>query len=88
MTARLRRRVLDVYAFLALAYLFLPIAIVVLFSFNNPAGRFNFTWEGFTFKNWAQPFGYPGLGSAVWVSRPVKPACARSKSGVGLVVDW
>jgi spermidine/putrescine transport system permease protein len=65
---QLRRHVLDVYAFLALAYLFLPIAIVILFSFNNPAGRFNFTWEGFTFKNWAHPFDYPGLGNAVWVS--------------------
>jgi spermidine/putrescine transport system permease protein len=66
--ARLRRRLLDVYALLALAYLFLPIAIVVLFSFNNPAGRFNFTWEGFTLRNWAHPFDYPGLGSAVRVS--------------------
>jgi spermidine/putrescine transport system permease protein len=63
-----RRHLLDAYAFLALAYLFLPIAIVVLFSFNNPAGRFNFTWEGFTLDNWLHPFGYPGLGNAVWVS--------------------
>jgi spermidine/putrescine transport system permease protein len=66
--ARLRRHVLDAYALIALAYLFLPIAIVVLFSFNNPAGRFNFTWEGFTLENWLHPFGYPGLGNAVWVS--------------------
>jgi spermidine/putrescine transport system permease protein len=66
--ARVRRHLLDAYAFLALAYLFLPIAIVVLFSFNNPAGRFNFTWEGFTLDNWLHPFGYPGLGNAVWVS--------------------
>jgi spermidine/putrescine transport system permease protein len=66
--ARVRRHLLDVYAVLALGYLFLPIAIVVLFSFNDPAGRFNFTWEGFTLRNWAHPFGYPGLGSAVRVS--------------------
>jgi spermidine/putrescine transport system permease protein len=63
-----RRHVLDAYALLALAYLFLPIAIVVLFSFNNPLGRFNFTWQGFTLKNWESPFGYPGLSSAVVVS--------------------
>jgi spermidine/putrescine transport system permease protein len=63
-----RRHVLDVYALLALAYLFLPIAIVIMFSFNNPAGRFNFTWQGFTLKNWENPFGFPGLSGAVTVS--------------------
>jgi spermidine/putrescine transport system permease protein len=63
-----RRHVLDVYALLALAYLFLPIAIVIVFSFNNPAGRFNYTWQGFTWKNWANPFGFPGLSGAVTVS--------------------
>jgi spermidine/putrescine transport system permease protein len=65
---RVRRHVLDVYALLALAYLFLPIAVVILFSFNNPAGRFNYTWQGFTLSNWAHPLDYPGLGSALWVS--------------------
>jgi spermidine/putrescine transport system permease protein len=63
-----RHHVLTVYVLLALGYLFLPIAIVVAFSFNNPAGRFNYTWQGFTFKNWTNPFGYPGLGGALRVS--------------------
>ena len=63
-----RRHVLDVYALLALAYLFVPIGVVVAFSFNNPLGRFNYTWQGFTFKNWADPFGYPGLSGAIKVS--------------------
>ncbi len=64
----MRRRILDVYAFLALGYLFLPIAIVIAFSFNNPLGRFNYTWKGFTLKNWEHPLGYPGLSSAIRVS--------------------
>jgi spermidine/putrescine transport system permease protein len=64
----MRRRILDVYAFLALAYLFLPIAIVIAFSFNNPLGRFNYTWTGFTFRNWLHPLAYPGLSSAIRVS--------------------
>jgi spermidine/putrescine transport system permease protein len=63
-----RRHLLTAYAILALTYLFLPIAVVVAFSFNDPAGRFNFTWQGFTFKNWANPFGYPGLQDALKVS--------------------
>jgi len=63
-----RRHILSAYAVLALAYLFLPIGVVVAFSFNNPKGRFNYTWEGFTWKNWLNPFGYPGLGGALKVS--------------------
>jgi spermidine/putrescine transport system permease protein len=63
-----RHHLLTIYAALALGYLFLPIAIVIAFSFNNPAGRFNYTWEGFTFKNWTDPFGYPGVKDAVKVS--------------------
>jgi len=63
-----RHHLLTAYALLALGYLFLPIAVVVAFSFNDPAGRFNFTWQGFTLKNWMNPFGYPGLESALKVS--------------------
>jgi spermidine/putrescine transport system permease protein len=64
----IRNYVLTVYTALALVYLFLPIAIVILFSFNNPAGRFNYTWQGFTFKNWTHPLNYPGLSGALKIS--------------------
>ena len=64
----MRRYVLTVYAALALVYLFLPIAIVILFSFNNPAGRFNYTWQGFTLENWTHPLNYPGLSGALRIS--------------------
>jgi spermidine/putrescine transport system permease protein len=63
-----RKHVLTAYAILAFAYLLLPIAIVVIFSFNDPVGRFNLTWQGFTFANWLDPFGFPGVQDAVKVS--------------------
>ena len=66
--ALVRRHALTAYAVLAFAYLLLPIAVVVAFSFNDPAGRFNFTWQGFTLENWANPFGYPELQGAVALS--------------------
>ena len=55
---------LNLYAALALLYVLAPIAIIILFSFNDPAGRFNFTWQGFTLDNWKDPFGVPGLQEA------------------------
>jgi spermidine/putrescine transport system permease protein len=56
---------LNVYAAVVLIYLLAPIAIIILFSFNDPVGRFNFTWQGFTLENWKDPFGVPGLQEAL-----------------------
>jgi spermidine/putrescine transport system permease protein len=66
--AWVRRHLLPAYAGVALLYLFLPIGVVIAFSFNDPKGRFNYTWDGFTFKNWTHPFGVPGIGDAIRIS--------------------
>ncbi len=42
-------------AALVLVYLFLPIFVVILFSFNDPAGRLNYTFNQFTLDNWLHP---------------------------------
>jgi len=63
-----RHHLLTVYAMLAFAYLLLPIAVVIVFSFNNPAGKFNIVWQGFTFDNWLHPFNSPDVQQAVTVS--------------------
>ena len=39
---------LGLWAMGALVYLFIPVLVVVVFSFNDNPGRFNFTWQGFT----------------------------------------
>ena len=61
---RLRDAALGVWAVLALIYLFIPIFVIVLFSFNNNQGRFNFTWQGFTLKHWKDPFKIEQLQEA------------------------
>jgi spermidine/putrescine transport system permease protein len=63
--SRVRSGALGLWSALALLYLFVPIFIVVLFSFNDPNGRFNYTWQGFTLDHWAHPFAVEGLGTAV-----------------------
>jgi len=59
---------LKVIAGLVLLYIFVPIFVIVLFSFNKPAGKFNYTWQGFTLENWADPFKYPALAEALKMS--------------------
>ena len=62
---RIRSYALGTWAVLALLYLFLPILMVVLFSFNDNQGRFNFTWQGFTLRHWSDPFADPDLATAL-----------------------
>jgi spermidine/putrescine transport system permease protein len=63
---RLGDRLLFAYTWLVIIWLALPIAVMIAFSFNNPHGRYNFTWVGFTLK-WYGPhlFDYPSLTSAI-----------------------
>ncbi len=64
----LDRYLLIIYTVLAVVYLMLPIALIILFSFNNPAGKSNVTWQGFTLKYWMNPLGVDGLPQAVGLS--------------------
>ena len=63
-----KRHALTVYALLVVAYLMLPIAVVILFSFNAPKGRFNYVWQGFTLDNWVNWDAVLGLRDAVVTS--------------------
>ncbi len=67
-TFKLGDAALRVAAGLTLLFLFAPIAVIVVFSFNKPAGKFNYTWQGFTLENWAHPFKYPALTEALKLS--------------------
>ena len=62
---RLRNWGLGIWSVLALLYLFIPVFIVVLYSFNDNKGRFNFTWQGFTLKHWEHPFSNHDLATAL-----------------------
>src|SRR4051812_5669439 len=62
---RLRTWLLGIWTVLALLYLFIPVFIVVLFSFNDNKGRFNFTWQGFTLRHWQHPFADSDLAHAL-----------------------
>jgi spermidine/putrescine transport system permease protein len=62
---RVRSWALGGWSAIALLYLFIPVFVVVLFSFNDNKGRFNFTWQGFTLRHWRDPFADPDLAAAL-----------------------
>jgi spermidine/putrescine transport system permease protein len=89
MTATLRfvrHHVLTAYAVLVFAYLLVPIAVVIMFSFNNPKGRFNYTWQGFTLDNWRNWDAVPGLRSSIVVSLEVAALTAIAATVLGTLI--
>jgi spermidine/putrescine transport system permease protein len=81
-----RRHLLTVYALLAFGYLLLPITVVVLFSFNNPAGRFNYTWQGFTLDNWIHWDAVPGLRDAIELSLEIAAISSVCATALGALI--
>ena len=61
----LGRRWLAVFSALVLIFLFVPVLVTILFSFNDNLGRFNFVWQGVTLRHWQNACGVPGLCGAM-----------------------
>jgi spermidine/putrescine transport system permease protein len=53
---------------LVLLYMFVPIFIVVLMSFNDPESRVGYRFDGFTLDNWLNPCEPSGMCDAVALS--------------------
>ena len=58
---------LPLYTVLAFIYLLIPIAYTFVFSFNN-SFKSNISWRGFTFNNWLNVCGEPGVCDAFGTS--------------------
>jgi spermidine/putrescine transport system permease protein len=65
-----RSHLVALFAMLALIYLFLPIAVVVVFSFNStaPNGRGSVAWQGFSTEAWTNICVDPNICRAVGTS--------------------
>jgi len=84
--ALVKHHVLTVYSLLAFVYLMLPIGVVIAFSFNNPQGRFNYVWSGFTLDNWKNWDGVPGLRSAMVLSLEIALLASLIATALGMLI--
>ena len=84
--AFVKRQVLTVYSLLFFAYLLLPIGIVIAFSFNNPTGRFNYVWQGFTWNNWRYWDGVPGIRGALVLSLEIALIASLVATALGTAI--
>ncbi|MER5767427.1 ABC transporter permease [Streptomyces sp. NPDC001985] len=66
--AWLKRNAVVLAGLLTLAYLILPNIVVMVFSFNRPAGKFNYSWREFSTDAWRDPCGVPDLCGSLALS--------------------
>ena len=83
---RVGRRVVNGAAVFALLYLFAPIAVIVVFSFNRPVGKFNLVWQHFTLRNWMHPFARKELTQAMVLSLRIAVLAALIATALGTLV--
>ncbi|MCA9797656.1 MAG: ABC transporter permease subunit, partial [Candidatus Eremiobacteraeota bacterium] len=67
-------------------YLFVPIAVIVAFSFNKPKGKFNIIWQEFTLDNWANPLSNEALTDAMVLSLKIALISAAVATVLGGLV--
>jgi spermidine/putrescine transport system permease protein len=84
--AFVKHHVLTVYSILFFIYLLLPIAVVVVFSFNHPTGKFNYVWQGFTWDNWRYWDGVPGIRSAIFLSLEIALLASLVATALGTMI--
>ncbi len=83
-----RNHVTQTYAALALFYLFLPVAYVLLFSFNNTTSRFNERWTGFTLDYWRHPCGEPGMCDSLKLSLQIGAIATAGATLLGTLIAF
>jgi spermidine/putrescine transport system permease protein len=64
-------RVLHLYTWLVIAWLALPVLVMIVFGFNDTPGRYNQTWEGFTLKWYGRVFSIDALTRSLVISLAV-----------------
>ncbi len=64
----LRSHLVGIAALAVLAYLLIPNLVVIIFSFNKPAGSYNYEWQRFSLNAWLNPCGTPGICDSLGLS--------------------
>jgi spermidine/putrescine transport system permease protein len=82
----LREHAINIVAGLVVLYLLIPIAVILIFSFNDPVGRYNFTWNGFTLSHWGNVFGIPDLNSALLTSLKLAVLATVISTAIGTLM--
>ncbi|GGQ73896.1 ABC transporter permease [Couchioplanes azureus] len=88
MTGRGGERVLRAYTWLVIAWLTLPVLVMVLFSVNDTRGRYNQSWNGFTLAWYGRVLEHGELTRALATSLLVALATMLLAGALGTGVGY
>jgi len=90
---RPRRRIsgtglMHAYTWILIAWLVLPIAVMIAFGFNDTPGRYNQTWQGFTVKWYGRLFEYEELTGALVLSLVIAVVSSVGATALGTGIGY
>jgi spermidine/putrescine transport system permease protein len=91
--AKPRRRIggqslLFIYTWLVIIWLIVPIFVMIAFSFNDTKGRYNQSWQGFTFKWYGKIFEIEDLTKALWTSLAIAVISSVISAALGTGIGY
>ena len=78
--------ILPAFTALAMGYLLIPIVVMIIFSFNDYQGKFNFVWHGFTLNAWLHPLDWQGLPKAIQTSLTIAALATLLSTILGTLI--
>jgi len=84
----LRSHLVGIFAVLALVYLFIPISVIIVLSFNKPAGKFNIKWNEFSLDGWTNICGVPGVCESFLTSIQIGLISAFAATVLGTLIAF
>ncbi|WP_329455370.1 ABC transporter permease [Streptomyces sp. NBC_01497] len=84
----IRQHLVVIAGLITLAYLILPNVVVMVFSFNKPTGRFNYTWNHFSLDAWKSPCGAAGLCSSLGLSLQIAVYATIGATVLGTMIAF
>jgi spermidine/putrescine transport system permease protein len=86
--ARIRRHLLLMAALLVLGYMLIPNLVVAIFSFNNPSGRYNYSWNEFSTAAWTNPCGAQGICESLGLSLRIGLIASLTATVLGTMIAF
>ncbi|MEC3997485.1 ABC transporter permease [Actinacidiphila sp. DG2A-62] len=87
-TRWLRRHLVVICGVATLVYLIVPNLVVLLFSFNKPNGRYNYTWTRFSTDAWQHPCGVAGLCGSLTTSLKIAVYATIAATALGTLTAF
>ncbi|GAA2476267.1 ABC transporter permease [Terrabacter carboxydivorans] len=84
----LRRNLVIIIGVLVMLYILLPNLVVIAYSFNKPAGRYNYEWTQFSLDAWTNPCGVPGVCQSVGLSLQIGLIASLTAAVLGTMVAF